>query len=367
MKKTLCILVVLMMVFAMAACTPQNTEDMNESSDPTEVSAGNDTIKESDTTESDSTEPDNSGDEQLKIAVVVGETSNPWYVRTAEGVAQYAEDSGNLAFQKGPDKADAAAQVQVVEDVIAQGIDALCIIPITPEALEPVLKKARDKGIIVIAQEGAVLENIDYDLEGFVPKEYGSFIMDNLAELMGEEGQYVTMVSYLTASSHNEWADAGIVRAEEMYPNMELIAEQKLESEDNQEKAYEKAKEILKKYPDLKGFMGTSSNDAPGIAKAINELGLTGKVFVCGSCVTSLAEKFFEDGSLARATLWDPALSTYAQCVLAEKMIKGEEVKDGINLVAEGYQDMKLDSTGKVIMGDGMIVLTKENMYDYNF
>ena len=71
--------------------------------------------------------------------------------------------------------------------------------------------------------------------------------MDKLAEQMGYAGKYVTMVSFLTASSHNEWADAAISRQKEKYPDMELIPEEKLESEENQEVAYNRTKEILKK------------------------------------------------------------------------------------------------------------------------
>ena len=56
-----------------------------------------------------------------------------------------------------------------------------------------------------------------------------------------------------------------------------------MESENNSERAYEVAKEVLKTYPEVKGFVGTSSMDTPGIARAIDELGLNGKVFVCGT------------------------------------------------------------------------------------
>ena len=56
-----------------------------------------------------------------------------------------------------------------------------------------------------------------------------------------------------------------------------LEEEPRVESEDNGDVAYNVAKELFNKYPDLKGIMGTSSFDAPGVARAIEELGLTGK------------------------------------------------------------------------------------------
>lgn len=85
-----------------------------------------------------------------------------------------------------------------------QGVDAIASFG-DPESLEPVLKQAREAGIVVIAHEGASLTNVDYDIEAFSNSGYGAFIMDNLAEAMGEEGLYTTMVADVTNASHNEW------------------------------------------------------------------------------------------------------------------------------------------------------------------
>ena len=58
-----------------------------------------------------------------------------------KGVKQFGEDFGQDAFQIGPTVSDAALQVQIIEDLIAQGVDAICVVPNSTEALEPVLKK----------------------------------------------------------------------------------------------------------------------------------------------------------------------------------------------------------------------------------
>lgn len=307
------------------------------------------------------------GKNTYKIGVVAGESSSPWYIRSAEGAEMFSKDTGYEVFQKAPTSVDAAEQVQVVEDVIAQGIDALCIIPIAPEALEPVLKKARENGIIVIAHEGSTLTNIDYDVEAFTEKDYGAYMMDLLAEQMGYKGKYVCMVSFLTTSSHNAWIDAAIEHQKEAYPDMELVEEERVESQDSQEGAYERAKELLKKYPDLKGILGSSSFEAPGSAKAIEELGLVGQVFTTGTSTTSSSRKYIEDGTMTNFTLWDPAISVYAMCDLAVKILNGEEIKDGVDLGIDGYNSMTLDETGKILMGSGWVCVTKDNMEEYNF
>ena len=55
-----------------------------------------------------------------------------------------------------------------------------------------------DAGIVVVTHEGASQQNTMYDIEAFNNTEYGAFIMDNLAEAMGEEGVYTTMVGHVT-------------------------------------------------------------------------------------------------------------------------------------------------------------------------
>jgi len=305
-----------------------------------------------------------------KIAMVVKDNVNAWFARTDEGVQKFAEDTGTDAFQVGPEEIDAALQVQVVEDLIAQDVDAICIYPIDPTTLEPVLAKAREAGIKVFTQEATTQESKDYDLEPFEPNEYGAALMDQLASEMGEEGTYCTMVSYVTNVSHNQWADAAVARQEEAYPNMKLVdgSDARVESEDNLERAYEKAKELLKKYPDLKGFIGTSSNDVPGICRAIEELGLSGKVFVTGTGLPSMNESYLESGTLKKCYLWDPANSIYALMMLSKNVLDGQDVKDGMDLGAEGFDNLVIDKNDPTITyGGGYVEITKDNINDLGF
>lgn len=306
-------------------------------------------------------------EETWKIATVVKDSSDPWFIRMEEGVNKFADDTGVEAFQKGPASCDAALQVQLLKELIAQDIDALCVVPIDPGACEEVLQEARDKGIVVITHEGSTTVNTDYNIEAFDNIGYGAYMMDELAKAMGEEGEYVCMVSYLTNASHNEWADAAIARQKEMYPNMTLIEEDRVETEDNMEVAYERAKELLKKYPNLKGFLGTSSFDAPGAGKAIAELGLIGKSFAVGTSVTSCAEAQLTDGSCAAVTCWDPADAGYAMNVLAQMILEGKEAEivTGLDLGIEGFDNLTVD--GNQINGQGWIVITKDNMSEYQF
>ncbi|NLE19476.1 MAG: autoinducer 2 ABC transporter substrate-binding protein [Clostridiales bacterium] len=307
--------------------------------------------------------------ENWEIVVVPKDASNPWFVRMKVGVDEYAKETGLNLYQKGTPEIDATLQAQLVQDLIAQGVDAICVVPVNPESLEPVLKQAMDAGIVVIAHEGASLTNVNYDIEAFSNSGYGAFIMDNLAEAMGGEGLYTTMVAHVTNASHNEWADGGVARQKEAYPNMTLLeAEPRVESEDNGDVAYNKAKELFKKYPDLKGIMGTSSYDAPGIARAIEELGLQGKVFTSGTGMPAANKAILDSGIVKSLTLWDPALAGKAMAALAVKVLKGEEITAPVDLGVEGYTALTFKAgSDKVLEGQGWVVITKDNVDSFGF
>ena len=277
--------------------------------------------------------------EGWEIVVVPKDASNPWFVRMEVGVDEYAAaHPENTIYQRGTPEIDATLQAQLVQDLIAQDVDAICVVPVDPESLEPVLEQARAAGIVVIAHEGASLVNVDYDIEAFNNAAYGAFIMENLAQAMGGEGVYTTMVAHVTNASHNEWADGGVAYATENYPNMTLLEEEpRVESEDNGDVAYNVAKELFNKYPDLKGIMGTSSFDAPGVARAIEELGLTGKVFTSGTGMPADNAELLKSGAVQSLTLWDPALAGQAMIALAEKLLAGEEITTPLDLGVEGY------------------------------
>lgn len=322
-------------------------------------------------------EPDPAADESVakaaeegwEIAVVPKDSTNQWFVRMDTGVKEFAEETGVNCYQIDTGTIDATTQAQLVEDLIAQGVDAICVVPVDIASMDSVLQEAKDAGIVVIAHEGADLTNVDYDIEAFSNAGYGAFIMQNLAEAMGEEGLYTTMVASLTNGSHNEWADAAVEYQKENYPNMQLLEENpRVESDDNGDTAYNVAKELIKTYPDLKGIMGTSSFDAPGVARAIQELGLQDKFFTSGTGMPADNAELLKSGVLKSLTLWDPAQAGQAMIDLACKVLNEQEIAAPVNLDVEGYTEMSFrEGSETVLEGQGWITITADNVDDMGF
>ena len=299
------------------------------------------------------------------IAFVPKLTNQPWWERAIDGVEQWAKDFQMDVIIKGPTEADPAAQVQIITDLVNQGVDILCVAPLDMESCENILKQARDKGIIVITHEAAGIVNADYDLEAFSEKGLGGTMMDNLAKMMGEEGEYITMAGFVTMASHMNWINAGVARQKEAYPNLVLVEEAPVESEIDAEKAYEVTKELVKKYPNLKGILGTSSFDCLGAARAIEEMGLVGKLFVTSVGLPNETGEYLERGSLQVVSLWDPFWSNYLMQTVGLKMWNGEKIETGIDLGIDGYRNCTVE--GNVIMGEGWVEITKDNWKTFGF
>src|SRR5215475_4655523 len=207
---------------------------------------------------------------QIRIVTVVKRTGIVWFERMEEGIKQFAAQTGVDATMTGAGDADPQKQADIIRKLIAEKPNAITVVPNSPEALEEVLKQARAAGIKVVTHEAGNQINTDVDIEAFDNVAFGSHLMDQLAECMGGSGKYVAFVGHTTARSHMRWATAAYARARQQYPKIERISAP-VETGESLETAYQVAKELLAKHPDLKGFEGSSVVDVAGIGRAVRE------------------------------------------------------------------------------------------------
>jgi simple sugar transport system substrate-binding protein len=171
-------------------------------------------------------------------------------------------------------------------------------------------------------------------------------------------------VGSLGSKTHNEWVDGAIARQKEKYPKMTLVGD-KNESFDDADKAYTKAKEVLAKYPNIKGFEGSASTDVAGIGRAVDEAGLKDKVSVVGTSLPSIAGDLLKSGAIDAIGFWDPAVAGAACNQIALMMKEGKTVGEGTDLGIEGYN--KLKAVGNVLYGDAAVYVDASNMDKYPF
>jgi ABC-type sugar transport system substrate-binding protein len=71
------------------------------------------------------------------IATVVKISGIPWFNRMEVGVKAFQDANPDvIASESGPATANAAKQLQIVEDLIARGVNALAVVPMDPAVIE---------------------------------------------------------------------------------------------------------------------------------------------------------------------------------------------------------------------------------------
>ena len=241
--------------------------------------------------------PKAEGKKPYEIAVVVKITGIPWFNVVETGVKRAATELGVNAYQTGPAQADPAQQVKVVEDLVAKGVDAIAVVPNDAKSLEPVFKKAKEKGIVVITHESPDQVGNDYDFELIDNVKFGQQAWEQLVRHMGDSGEYAIFVGSLTVPLHNFWADTGLAYAKEKYPNLKPVTD-RIPCGEDADLARQKTLELLTAYPNLKGIVGFGSLGPIGAAQALREKGLGDKVAVVGTVIPSHAAPYLKDGSM---------------------------------------------------------------------
>jgi simple sugar transport system substrate-binding protein len=305
-------------------------------------------------------------EEEFEIVVIV-KLEHPWFDDMQIGIEEAAEELGVNAYMVAPAEADAAQQVALIESHIAKGVDAICVVPNDPAAIEPVLGKAQDAGIITITHESTSAENVSYDVEAFDNHYMGERCIDNIIKFSeGKVKNYAFMVGSLTAETHMERFNGAKEYQLENHPELNLLTDPPLVSEENTQVAYEKTIELISKYGDeLHAIIFSSAASPMGVGNAIEEKGLVGKIVSVGGGVPSAAKEYIVNGSVHAVTGWRPADAGYVQVWLAKQLLDGKEIKEGQDFPKWG----KITIKGKVIYGgeSGCLDWSKENLEDFVF
>jgi len=292
-----------------------------------------------------------------------------WYSQMESGLKVVGAATGLNVSQTGPTQATAEAQVTIIQGLIPTKPTVIGINPNNEDALEGVLKNAQDAGIKIIGTEGPDLTNANLDLEAMDNKAYGAEMMDSLATCMGGQGTYAAFVGHLTAASHMQWVASALQQAQAKYPGITRVSDP-IESQEDGNIAYQKTKELLQKYPDLKGIEGSGATDVQGAARAVEEAGLGGKICIVGTSLPSLVTQYVKDGTIYRIFCWDPKLSGEALAEGAIFLAEGGTPYTGMNLHVPGYENLQpcgAPFAASCFEGNGPLSIGKENIDQYKF
>lgn len=314
-------------------------------------------------------DPDPNEPDPNKIAVVVKITGIPWFSRLGRGVSDAADDLGIDAVMVGPSEGEdlAAEQVRIVEGLIADNYGAIGIVPQDTALLDPVIRRAREKGIVVVTHESPSPKEADWDVETIDNTAYAEKVFTEMARLMGEEGQFAVYVGGYDVGLHNLWADHGIEFVQKKYPNMTLVsarAEDREPCGEDADACYEATNKLLADFPDLKGIAAFGSQGPIGAGRALRDLDRD-DVNVVGAAIPSQVGQLLEDGYVKAAYLWDPLDAGYAMIAVAHRILNGGDIETETNYPLLG--EAHVDPMEKNIVFDQILNITAENADDLGF
>ena len=288
----------------------------------------------------------------------------PYFNASENGVKAAGEELGIDARYVGPTEGDAALQVQMIEDLLVDGIDALAIAPNDPDSVSPALQKCIADDVLVLDWDTTANgDDVTFSVHQIDDKVLGETLIDLLVDQIGEEGEYAIVTGYLTAANLNTWIDAGQAYAAEKYPGLKLVTDP-VASDESAQEAYNQALALIQAYPDLKGILGYSTPAPIGAAKAVQEKGLNDQVAVVGTSMPNDSSEYLKDGSLDYAVLWDPAQLGKLAVYVAHLTLNGEELE---GYEVPGVGPIHVEEDGKTIIMGPPTVWTAENVDNYDF
>lgn len=301
----------------------------------------------------------NSAAAETTMGIVVKVGGIPWFNSMEDGIKKRAQELGVSAEMIGPVSADPALQVQAIEDLIAKGVDVIGVVPNDEAALEPVLKKARDAGIIVIAHEGPGLENVDWDFELASSTGFGEAHAKLFSDQIPEAGKYAVFVGSLTVPLHNAWADAAIAWLDENRPDLVIVGDRYGVAE-NVDDSRSTALDVIAANPDLKGFLAFGSQGPIGAARAVEERRRSGEIQVLGPFSPGQGRSMVQSGTIAGGFMWNPAQAGEVFVTLGNMLVNGETIEAGMDIPGLGVIDP--DFEARNIITDNLLEINKETV-----
>lgn len=299
--------------------------------------------------------------EPLTIVHIVRQAGDVVWECFMDGATKYGEDSGDKVVNLAPTEYDPAEQVQLLQDALAMNPDVIAITPIDPDTVEPLLKQAREAGIVVISQEASTMVNKDYDLCFASNTVYGETVAEQMAQKCDGKGDYVVVVGSLSNSAEMQRAEAGIAYLEKNYPDMNLVCDITAPVDNSTEGVRSLFNELLTTYPTLSALWTHEDLNIAGLV--CEENGLIGKLVVIGLGFPSECRDYIEEGAITMSVFPPTDVIGEAMCALGAAIVRGEEVVNGMDIGVEGYHSLEVE--GDVVSGAGLILYTTENLDEY--
>ena len=324
----------------------------------------------------------------MTVAFIPKVSGNSFFEAANDGAQKYAAEWGLTVDYIGSPDASVTTQLELIQQAIDKGVDAICISSVDATGLDEKLMEAQDAGIYVSTWDSDVspdaralmISQGTADVLGPMLVEMGvESLKERGVDITGEV-KYVWHFSNPSVSDQNSWYVAGDEYIKATYPSWVAVNEPFYSNQDPAQ-SVSVGESIFEAYPDIDLIICNDSTALPGQCAAAQNKGLTAEnVTITGFCPPSGMTTYLENGICTRWGLWDCGIQGALGCYLAAYVSAGNTVKVGdvvnvpsigdVTILANGDlvagQETAAENNGVVLLPE-RVVFTAENVANYPF
>jgi len=303
--------------------------------------------------------------DDVRIGLVVKALGIGFFEAANKGAQTAAKELGDVqVIYTGPTSTTAEGQIEVINSLVAQKVDAIAVSANDTDALVPILKKAQQRGIKVVSWDsGVATDGREIHLNPSSNDLIGQMcitLADEALKATGaEQGDIAILSATPTSTNQNIWIEE-MKKVLPQYANLNLVAT--VYGDDLADKSYREAVGLLKSYPDLKVIVAPTSVGIVAAAQAVQDQGLTGKVYVTGLGLPSELAGHVDAGTVKSFAIWNPIDLGYSATMIAYNLVKGNRNGDTIDMGNMGIAH--LDKEGNAAMAKPF-VYNASNVHEF--
>jgi len=293
--------------------------------------------------------------EDMRIALVVKALGIGFFEAANEGAQEAAAELGGVEIiYTGPTDTTAEGQIEVINSLIAQNVDAIAISANDTDALVPVLKRAMSRGIEVVSWDSGVSpDGRMMHLDPSSPALIGNMILKMAADNLPDGGEVALLSATTTSTAQNRWIEE-MTAVLPNYEGIELVAT--VYGDDLADKSYREAVGLMQSHPDLDAIISPTSVGIVAAAQAVADQGKIGEVNVTGLGLPSEMAGAIESGASESFAIWNPIDLGYAITIIAHDLAKETTTAaPGETLSMGRMGEVTLDENGTAAMADPFV------------
>ncbi|MBP6736977.1 MAG: rhamnose ABC transporter substrate-binding protein [Rhodobacteraceae bacterium] len=290
--------------------------------------------------------------ETKRIAIVVKALGIGFFEAAAKGAEEAAKELGDVEIiYTGPTDTTAEGQIEVINSLIAQKVDAIAVSANDTDALVPTLQKAMERGITVISWDSGVAK--DGRMMHLNPSSsslIGNTIVKLAADHLPEGGDVAILSATTTSTNQNVWIEEA-KKVLPNYPGINIVAT--VYGDDLADKSYRETQGLLQTYPNLKAIIAPTSVGIVAAAQAVTDAGKVGQVNVTGLGLPSEMAGHVKSGASQSFAIWNPIDLGYSATMIAYHLSNGDaKAEPGAEISIGRMGSVKLDENGEAAMAD---------------